>query len=69
MSDPMPAIRNILGMRDWQGDGWTPPTPTPDYADVVAERLIQDGGTSISIHELVARSVRAGYELRDGATS
>jgi len=60
MSDPMPAIRNILGMRDWQGDGWTPPTPTPDYADVVAERLIQDGGTSISIHEL-GRTIREGW--------
>jgi len=41
----------------------------PDYADVIAERVIAEAGTSASIHDLVALAVRTGYELRDGVNA
>ena len=61
MSDPMPAIRNILGMRDWQGDGWTPTTPAPDAADVVADRILGTGDAAKrALHPLIAEAYREG---------
>ena len=75
MTDPMPAIRNILGMPE--ADEPLPPLvvtivpEVPDYADNVAQRIVNDYGTEDTedpyITHLIAVGVRAGYALGYGA--
>ena len=80
MTDPMPAIRGILGMPEAKPafETTTAPNadsfvrqPAPDYADTIAKRIAYGPGyedaRTRSLTDLIAVGVRAGYALGYGA--